>query len=93
MNLVFHASGDHANLQGPDEKPAEFGADVKDAILGDDQEVTVRRIEGRMVIHGFPQPRRCTFRCLALESGLQLRRLSEAPTRSHCPSRGQTGPT
>lgn len=44
--MVFGAPWDDGNLHGADEEMAEFGADVENAVLGDDEEVAVGAVEG-----------------------------------------------
>ena len=44
-DIVSDASWDDADLVGPDEQRTEFGADVEDAVLEDDEEVAVSGIE------------------------------------------------
>lgn len=51
VDLVFDAAGDDCDLEGPDEEPAVFCADVEGALLRDDEEVAVGRVESRLGVH------------------------------------------
>jgi hypothetical protein len=45
MDLVLDASGDDSNFHGSNKKPTELGADIKSALLCDDEKITVGRVE------------------------------------------------
>lgn len=52
-DAVSDASRDHADLVGADDEAAEFGLDVEDAVLRDDEEVAVAGVEGFILLHVF----------------------------------------
>lgn len=50
-DVVADAAGNHTNLVGTNEDRTEFGTDVEDSMLKNDEEVAVCAIEGRVCIH------------------------------------------
>lgn len=54
MDLVLDASGDHTDLHGSHQQPAQLGANIQHAVLRYDEKVAVCRVEGRIGVHGLP---------------------------------------
>ena len=51
--MVADAAGNHTDLIRTNENRTEFGTDVEDTMLEDNEEVAVCTIEGRVCIHRF----------------------------------------
>lgn len=50
-HAIPDASRHHTDLVGPDEEPPHLGLDVHDAVLRDNEEVSIGRVEGGVLVH------------------------------------------
>lgn len=51
LNLVLDTTGYQANLHRPHIQPTELSPDVQVALLSDNQQVTIRRVVRRLLVH------------------------------------------